>query len=81
VPPRVAVLFPELFFERGFATDLEFFCFAGLLFFALAMLARLQQARQNLQQPPERFSAMAAEIFFGAGKFGKRFVQRRKVEN
>ena len=44
-----------------------FLRFAGLAFFVLAMSARLQHARQNLQQPPKGLSAMAMEIFFGAG--------------
>src|ERR1700739_3768915 len=45
------------------------------------MTARLQHARQNLQQPPESFSAMAMEILKGAGKFSERFLQSREVKD
>src|SRR5260221_13767640 len=86
----VAIHLADTFFarlRRIFFFAGAFFCFLGrfgfglLLFFVLLMLARLQHARQNLQQPPKRFSAMAVPIFLVTRKFRERFIRRREKEN
>src|SRR5260221_4425149 len=71
----------RIFFAGAFFCFLGRFGFGLLLFFVLLMFARLQHARQNLQQPPKRFSAMAVPIFLVARKFSERFIQRWKEKH